>query len=128
MHQSTSTGSTNKKGPATSLEVRIGTKVFVGPNAAKAFCRAIEAIGFERIAHLDLTVSGLPLISLKRPGKKRTAARMGDWYVVTHSSTRDKKAVLEQAAEMLAIPIRVRIVAKDEARDLELDEMLALNC
>lgn len=114
-----------QKQPKTFLEVRIGTSVLRGPQATETFCKGLEAMGLERVAKLGLTVSGLPLVSKNGPpsGKdKRTHLVINGWYIITHSSNRDKKATLEQAAEALSIPIQVKLLTKEAYWERELFE------
>jgi len=65
-------------------------------------------MGLEKVADLSLTACGLPLVSKLRP-TDRNYQQISEWFVITHSSTRDKKSTLEEAADALKIPIKVSI-------------------
>jgi hypothetical protein len=79
-------------------------------NATDAFLAALRHMGLERVAALDLKLCGSPLVSRSEPRTDRTYHRSGDWFVITHCSTREKKSLLEQVAEELGIDIRVIVI------------------
>ena len=105
-----------KKSAKTTLSVRIGTARIENPKAATVFCDTLQRMGLDRVSRLGLSVSGLPLVSQNAPARKRSYRELDGWFVITHSSTRDKKATLEQAAEFLGIPIDVRIALWSDMR------------
>lgn len=119
MHELAEQTHTQEKGPRTTLEVRVGASLLRELVAADAFCKALDAMGLDRVAAIGLTVCGLPLLSKGGPpiknGTTRGNRKMREWFIVTHSSTREKKAILEQAADALKIPIEVRVLTMNDA-------------
>ena len=77
-------------------------------------------MGLERVAKLNLTMCGHPLVSKQAPFQKRGAKHLNGWYVVTHASTREKRTVLEQVSEQLEVPISVKVMDRGEANLINL--------
>jgi len=111
----------HKKAPKTTLEIRIGNRFLTHRVAARVFCTALQEMGFDRVAKVGLRVCGHPLISKCAPvgvdGKVRSYQEVDSWVIVTNTSTREKKALLEQVAESLKIPINVKITTVDAQID-----------
>jgi hypothetical protein len=107
-----------QKAQKTALRVRIGRDFLRDKKASNVFCSALQAMGLENVASVNVSVCGLPLVSRTAPplknGKSRSYQEIDGWFIITHSSTRDKKAVLEQVAEKLQIPLQVTILTQDE--------------
>jgi hypothetical protein len=88
-----------------------GGEVIEGRNAAETFVTALEKIGFERVAQLNKTLSGAPLVSRSEAefnyqGKTKT----GGWYICTHSNTKKKKELIEEIAFRFGVQVGVEIV------------------
>ena len=79
--------------------------------AAQTFARAIKELGFKRVAELGKRVNGYPLVSTKRHPTYCQQLVDGH-YIFTHSSTKSKKALLEEIADELNEPLKVTIVPK----------------
>lgn len=116
------------KSRKTTLEIRIGNKTIRHRVAAQAFAEALAEMGLPAVAYLDQIVSGLPLISKKGPPSKNGDARgfksIDGWFIATHSSTKDKKATLEEVADALKIPIKVRILSQSDYVDAVLEDCI----
>jgi hypothetical protein len=103
-----------RKSPPTTLTVWIGSSALTGEIAADVFCRALKVMGLQRVAILALKESGVPIVSRARPDRDRNHREIDGWFINTHSNTRVKKAILEEAAEALNIPIEVRTRLRSE--------------
>lgn len=80
--------------------------------AKDTFIDVIKEIGIERIRPLGVTFCKIPIISNTRDAKYGKAQHPigGGWLVLTHSSTYDKKKMLDKIAKLLNIPLRVEIL------------------
>lgn len=102
----------HQKSPKTTLQVRIGNQSLYRNTAASVFCHTLSAMGLEQVSKVGLTSCGMPLVSKTPPAKDRNHEKLGEWFIITHSSTREKRSLLEEAADALSIPIKVRIVTE----------------
>jgi hypothetical protein len=105
-HKKTFTG----KKPRSKLSVTIIGKQIQLDTATNTFVAALEEIGFERVASLGKKLSGVPLISKTPPTGYQNYKQCGPWFITTHSSTQDKKQLLEGLGTQLRIPVQVKIV------------------
>lgn len=98
------------KKPKTNLRITMANgRVVQRPTAAAAMVDAIELFGVTRVKALDLHVSGVPLVG-KEKSEKYNQTDLEDWLVCTHSSTSDKKKLLEKMGEKLGQKILVEIL------------------
>jgi hypothetical protein len=100
----------NRRQPRRNLRVLVKGTEIRGKNAADVFVAALRHMGLERVAALNVKLCGSHLVSNSTPPVDRSYWRSGDWHIVTHCSTREKKSLLEQVAEELGVDIRVSIV------------------
>ena len=98
------------KGTRTGIRVTLQTgRVIHHPSAAYTFTDVIEEMGFEAVRKLNLTVRGVPLVDTKKDRKYSQTKRDG-YFIITHSSTEQKKDILEQISKRLGKPVTVEIV------------------
>lgn len=71
---------------------------------------SIRKIGVEKVRKLGIYCNGVPLISEREDDYYNTHELTRGIYVMTHSSTRSKKAQLDQISEALGISLKVEIV------------------
>ena len=71
---------------------------------------AIEELGIEEVRSLGLTLNKGPLISIRESEDYSYQHRSGRYYINTHSSTKKKKALLEDMARRLGVRIDVKII------------------
>ena len=75
------------------------------------FIEVIEKLGVERVKDLNLIRNTIPLISnSKHPVREQR--QLGQYYIVSRITTRDKKRILDQIAKKLEIDLKVEIVDK----------------
>jgi hypothetical protein len=102
--------SPHTKGPKTIIRVTLPTgRVIQRTTAAQTFADVIEEIGFEVVRKLNIHVSGIPLVDVKRDQKYNQAKR-GLYFINTHSNTVDKKSLLEQIGKKLGKALKIEIV------------------
>lgn len=70
----------------------------------------IETVGPEKIAALNLTWVGLPLVSKKKDDYYNQHEIKDGWLVVTHSSTNQKRKQLEDISKILQLDLKIEIV------------------
>lgn len=87
-------------------------RVIKHAKAKDTFIEVIKEIGVERIRPLGVTFCKIPIISNTRDSKYGKAQHSigGGWLVLTHSSTKDKKKMLEKIAKALHLKIKVDIL------------------
>lgn len=87
-------------------------RVIKHAKAKDTFIEVIKEIGVESIRPLGVTFCKIPIISNTRDSKYGRAQHPigGGWLVLTHSSTKDKKKMLEKIAQALNLNIKVDIV------------------
>lgn len=98
------------KAPKTVLVVKFsdGTTIYE-KFAAETFVSSLVKLGLERVEALKIQLSGLPLVST-RSSTKYPSSRSGRYFIVTHSSTAQKRAILEQVAKKLGESLSVNVV------------------
>lgn len=100
-----------KRGPRTRLRVTMPDgEVIAEPQAADTFQRVIMLIGPDRVRPLDIRRFNIPLISNTKDDKYNQRTIGKGWYLLTHSSTEDKRRQLEEIADRLDIPMTVEII------------------
>lgn len=98
-----------RKSPRKSLVVTIDDgKVISGRTAAETFVQAIVGMGVDRVEGLGIEVNREPLVSDSQ-SKKYNTAEIDGKYIMTHSSTAQKKDLLERIADELGVIISVDI-------------------
>ena len=87
-------------------------RVIRHPKAKDTFIEVIKEIGVDRIRPLGLKFCKVPIISNTRDSKYGKAQHPigGGWLVLTHSSTSNKKKILDQIASSLSLKIKVDII------------------
>lgn len=99
--------------PKTALRVTMpdGT-VIAEPTAKDTFIETIVAIGIERVRPLGFKLCKIPIISNTRDKKYGSAqSDVGNgWLILHHSSTKNKKAMLDKIAKALNLNIKVEII------------------
>ena len=76
------------------------------------FTQTIQKIGLMRVRNLGITFCGVPIVSNtldKKYGKAQVPVE-GGLYVMTHSSTHDKKKMLDKIAIRLGIKLIVEVI------------------
>ena len=100
-----------KKRPATRLVVTMPDgKTIDHKTATDTFVDAIDHIGVDRIKELNKILCSAPLISTQMPTVQHR--EHGEYYIVVHSSTIQKKRVLDEIAAEVNLPLKVEIVKK----------------
>ena len=99
-----------KRQPPKKLEVTVYGQPIRGSSAADVFVAALNSIGLEKIVPLALCIGPNAIVSSVPHPTDRGSKRCGNWYVLTHSSTREKKAIIEQVADKIGVEVHVRIV------------------
>jgi len=77
--------------------------------AKMTFTKTIQKLGLMRVRNLGITFCGVPIVSNtldKKYGKTQVPVE-GGLYVMTHSSTRDKKKMLDKISTRLGIKLKV---------------------
>ncbi len=102
-----------EKAPQTRLRVTLPNGRVIARAVAKdTFIDALCAIGIERVRSLDIKLCKIPIISNTRDKKYGGAQHdIGNgWLVLTHSSTADKKKILDKIAKSLHVKMKVDII------------------
>lgn len=74
------------------------------PTAIASFVRALEHAGLERVKALGLILAGEPLVGRQKSSKYPSASKeSGGYFVMAHSSTTEKKRVLEKVSQALSL-------------------------
>jgi hypothetical protein len=98
-----------RRAPRTGLVVKLPNGMVIKEStAAETFARTIKELGTEKVAKLGKAVNGWPLITPKKHPSYTQQKVNGD-YVMTHSSTNAKKALLEEIAKDLNVALDVSI-------------------
>ena len=104
--------STSGKKPPTRLVVTMSNGERIDHhNATKTFVEVIEKLGVQRVKDLDKEYI-IPLISTDEH-PRYTQRKLGQYYIMTQSSTNTKKEILEEIASDLEDRLTVAIVSKD---------------
>lgn len=113
--------------PKTLLQVTMPDgKVIRHDKAKDTFIEAIRRVGIDRVRPLGLTFCRVPIISNKRDSKYGKAQHMveGGWLILTHSSTKDKKKMLDEIAQSLNINMKTEIVESKYHDEYESDSII----
>ncbi len=100
------------KSPLTRLELIFADGHVIHESTASAtFVEFVKEIGVERVRALGLKQCKVPLVSNTLDNKyKRAQHPLGNgWYLITHSSTLEKKRVIERIAKAYRVKLRVKI-------------------
>ena len=79
--------------------------------AADSFVKAIEKTGVEEVRNLSIRVSGVLLIDSEQTKKQQKP--LGNYYVMTRTSTEVKQKILQEIAEKLGFSLQVDIIEPD---------------
>lgn len=99
--------------PKTLLRVTMPDGTVIERKKAKdTFIDVIRRIGIDKVRPLGLKFCKIPIISNTKDAKYGKAQHPveGGWYILTHSSTADKKKQLDKIAKALHLAIDVKIV------------------
>lgn len=78
--------------------------------AADTFCKALMEMGLERVKRLNKTRNGYPLIGSEKSSENYNQKEYGGYFIMTHTSTRYKKEILEEISKELGSKIEVYVV------------------
>lgn len=105
-----STGHYGSKAPASRLRVTLlpGGTVIERTTAADTFADTIEALGLDEVQRLDRVACKLPLVGTQKARSRYPSQHQrGRYFIVTHSSTPNKKRLLEGIARDLGKRISI---------------------
>lgn len=97
------------------LCVTIEGQPIPGGTDASTFAYAIQRIGCERVASLDLTLNHLPLVAreFRRLPHQRylmQVEKRDGWYIITHCSTAKKRSFLYTIRSRLGVDLIAKVV------------------
>lgn len=100
-----------EKAPASRLRITMedGRVICYPKNAAKTFGETINAIGLAQVRALNIMPSGVNLVSTTKD-ENRQQYQIGDYFIFTNSSTKDKVKILNEIADRLRIRIKVEVI------------------
>ena len=99
----------SKKGPRTNITVKFRNGPTIQRSKAKnAFVDTIEKFGIEKVKELKFQMRRVPLVGDVK-SDQYSQTKVGRYYVITHSTTQEKKQTLEKIANNLRVPITVDI-------------------
>lgn len=101
------------KNPMTKLKITYANgRVIMEPSAADTFRKYVIDVGVLKVRELGIIRCRIPLVSntLDEKYKSRQKPLGGGWYLMTNTSTIDKKKDIEFIAEALGIKIKVEII------------------
>ena len=102
--------SVGQRAPRTRLLVKFPDGTVIGESkAANTFALTIRKFGLDRVRQLNKSVNGVPLIATQKH-EVYTQYQFDKDYVMTHSSTKSKKDMLEAIARELDLQVSVEIV------------------
>ncbi|QAA80884.1 hypothetical protein EI546_03680 [Aequorivita sp. H23M31] len=78
--------------------------------AAYTFFKTIERIGALRVKELGLKISGVDLVSETDDSIYMQRLVEGGYFVCTHSSTKQKKQILDEISDKLKLNLKVEII------------------
>ena len=100
-----------KKGRITKLAIIFpdGTKINEN-SAAQTFVNAIAKLGVERVKSLNLFINRVPLVSSFKDKRYSTSQfPCGSYFIITHSSTKQKKILIDSISKKLKEDIKTEI-------------------
>lgn len=77
--------------------------------AASTFIKTLSEIGFQKVESLGISVRGVPLVGFHKSSYYQQR-RIGNRFIITHSSTDEKKNTLEEISGKLDIGLKIDIV------------------
>lgn len=78
--------------------------------ASQTFCDVIEIIGIEKVRKLDMICCGVRLVDNKRDDFYNQYQVNSNTFIITHSSTREKKRMLDEISDKLGLGLKVEII------------------
>ncbi len=90
-------------------------KVIEETFAADTFAKAIQAMGVNKVRHMNLRMKGIPLIDSVKRDKKCGQREIQGQYICTWAMTSEKKELLDKIARQLRIRLKVEIISKDKS-------------
>jgi hypothetical protein len=107
----TYTISPHSKSKKTGLSVKFPTgKIISEKFAAQTIVDAIVEIGADKVRQLNILCCGVPLVADKPDDFYRQYQINGGLFVMTHSSTSEKKKQLDEISNRLKLGLKVQIV------------------
>lgn len=87
-------------------------KVIQDKKAKITFTETIRRIGFMKVRNIGIAFCGVPIVSNTRDRKygKAQVPVEGGFYVMTHSSTNDKKKQLDKISKELHLGLTVEVI------------------
>ena len=87
-------------------------KVIQDKKAKITFTETIRRIGFMKVRNIGIAFCGVPIVSNTRDRKygKAQVPVEGGFYVMTHSSTNDKKKQLDKISKELHLGLIVEVI------------------
>lgn len=100
-----------KKAPITGLRIEIqGGDIIQEKDAATTFTEAIKQAGLIKVRNLGIKNCGINLVSTTKDKKYAQREVAPGLYVLTHSSTKEKKRLLEKISNSLNLRWNVEII------------------
>jgi len=78
--------------------------------AADSFAKTLKKLGFDAVAALGIKVNREELVSRKRPTSYNNFKEIDGYFVITHSSTEQKREILEKVSGLRGIILSINIV------------------
>lgn len=107
--RSNPSGSNGEKAPRTNIRVIFpGGYIIYSNTAQQTLVEAIRYIGVEKVASLNLRENGFDLVSTERHPRYHQHP-IGEYLIMSNTSTKTKKRLLDQMAQQLGIDMSVEI-------------------
>ena len=78
--------------------------------ASQTLCDVIEIVGVEKVRKLNIICCGVRLVDNKRDDFYNQYQVNSNTFIITHSSTREKKRMLDEISDKLGLGLKVEII------------------
>lgn len=100
-----------KKGPRIKIKVIFPDGIVIQNNkVAETFVQSIKKMGVDKVKSLNIQINNIPLIDNKKDRFYQQHEVSGPLYIITHTSTKHKIALLEDISEKLNSNIKIEII------------------
>lgn len=98
--------------PSDLMRVRLAGKVIQERTMTRTFVETLKALGLDKIAKLNKTITSIPLVSRQGSTGYQRQERYNGWFITTHINKQNAPVLLKEIARDLNVPMQIEFFNK----------------